>query len=96
MRIQQRKRRTVTQILKAPALRMVSMFQNMRVTRTIVLHFQRFRNLAQKMMLLTMKNIEITSVARSPSLVPARHAILPPVPGILAKGGAPQELSYPH
>jgi hypothetical protein len=96
MRIQQRKRRTVTQILKAPAVRMAPMFQNMRVTRIIVLRLQRFKDLARKTMMSTMKNIKITNVARSLSLLPVRHTMRLPVPEILAEGGDPQELPHTH
>jgi len=73
-------------------MRMTSIFQNARVTRTIALHQIRDMILETTPM---MDSI-VTNVARHLELLTARLAVSPPVPGILAEGSDPQELSHSH
>ena len=84
MRMQRRKRRIVTQILKALAVGMASMFHNACVTRTIVLRLQNYRDMTLETIPM-IKNSTVASVAEYLDLPTPRFVVPPPAPRALAK-----------
>ncbi|KAK7426209.1 hypothetical protein QQZ08_007238 [Neonectria magnoliae] len=83
MRMQRRKRRTMTQILKALAVRMASTIHGVYMMRTTALVPQQLRDPALEMIPMT-KNM-VTSVAGYLDLVTPQSSAPPPVFGALPK-----------